>query len=247
MKRVKFHSLSSPNIMSLLNEKIPLSDLITISPGMSPSNYRIYNAPLDQLCNNTIHMLFANDISQLEHKLLGGNSPIDEFLPGNKSRFFRKAKSVCSRLKSKFVQSKNSIIAEDPEEANFIPEKIPIMELAQGIKIKEKVVILKKPPNKNRLQRGTFEGEKVTIKKYTGKIKTYNLRKRFGFIKADGDEKLEVFICEDDLVLSGINMKQFKDRISKKGLIQLRFNIKMHFIKEKKVNKAVEIEFIDAD
>lgn len=247
MKRVKLQSLSSPNIMTLLNENVSFRNFTTISPGISPSNSRIMNIPLDRLYKNELGLFFANDISQSEYKLLGGNSPIDDFSPCKKYKSLRKSKSVCTSLNFRFAQTKNSIIAEDPEEAILIRDRTPIEKAIQGIKGNEKVVILKKPPNKTRIKRGTFEDEKVTIKKYTGKIKTYNLKKRFGFIKVDCEEKLEIFVCEDDLVLSGVNIKQFKDRVCKKCVIQLRFNIKMHLIKEKKVQKAVEIEIMNAD
>lgn len=244
MKRIKNQSLSSPNIMALLKENIPPMHLSGISPGVSPSAYKILNLPLDQPFYFKTNIFFANDASLYELQLLGENNPIDEYSTEDRLKSIRKAKSACSRVKSCYLISKDKVIIEDLEESTQVSDKSPKDIQPRRIEIKEKVVILRKPPNKKRLERCTFEDEKVTIRKFRGKIKTYNLKKRFGFVKVDNDEKLELFICEDDLVLSGVNMKNFKDCVYKKKPILLRFNIKKHIKEEKEIQKAVEIEIL---
>ncbi|OMJ81270.1 hypothetical protein SteCoe_18262 [Stentor coeruleus] len=218
--------------------------LSSVSPGVSPSTYKILNLPLDQSFYFKTNTFFASDALLYELQLLGENNPIDEYSTEDRLKSIRKAKSACSRVKSCYFISKDKVIIEDLEESSQVSDKIHKDIEPRRIEIKEKAVILSKPPNKKRLERGTFEDEKVTIRKFRGKVKTYNLKKRFGFVKVDNDDKLELFICEDDIVLSGVNIKNFKDSVYKKKPIFLRFNIKKHIREGKEIQKAVEIEIL---
>ena len=89
-------------------------------------------------------------------------------------------------------------------------------------------------PNKfglvKRENRGTFDKEELSEERTTGEIKFYQLKKRFGFISLDED-KSDIFLCEDDLVLSGINIKKFKETVFKK--VQQRFSFLIKYYSEK--------------
>ena len=100
-------------------------------------------------------------------------------------------------------------------------------------------------PNKyglvKREQRGTFCEEILSKERFTGEIKFYQLKKRFGFISLDLD-KTDVFLCEDDLVLSGINIKKFKEAVFKKIPQKFSFIIKHYLENGNEKRKAVEVQ-----
>lgn len=116
------------------------------------------------------------------------------------------------------------------------------------IEIKQEPVILQAPPVKlaiiKRKQRGEFETEDVSGDRHTGSIKFYNLKKRFGFVSMD-DDSTDVFICEDDLIVSGINHKKFKQDVFNKEIVRVSFCVKSYVEKGKTKRKAIEIEVLD--
>lgn len=113
--------------------------------------------------------------------------------------------------------------------------------------ISENEVTLQPPPYKQSLEkrekRGTFTEEHLSEARQNGEIKFYQLKKRFGFIALDED-KSDVFLCEDDLVLSGINIKKFKEAVFKRVQIRMSFVVKHYFENEQPKRKAVEVRLI---
>ena len=72
-------------------------------------------------------------------------------------------------------------------------------------------------------------------------MKFYNLQKRFGFIKVD-NEDFDVFICEDDILLSGQSLRKFKDNVHKKSSLSFEFNIIKYINNGIEKMKAIMIE-----
>lgn len=101
------------------------------------------------------------------------------------------------------------------------------------------------PPKKKGLckreDRGKFIEENITRERTTGTLKFYQLKKRFGFITLDEDES-DVFLCEDDIVLSGIHHKHFKDTVLRKNPLRFSFRIKTYEEQGRIKRKAIEIE-----
>ena len=104
-------------------------------------------------------------------------------------------------------------------------------------------ILLKQPPKVGlvkRENRGKFNEEEISYDRYIGKLKFYQLKKRFGFISLDEDNS-DVFLCEDDLILSGINYKKFKDDVFNKVEVKLEFNIKKYLENDKEKRNAIKI------
>lgn len=243
MKQLQVHSFSAPKLLTTSSNCISHLRLSQVSPGVSPSVYRILNIALESPMASDISSFFLEDMQRSAEEDIGDLSPINEKNLSKTIFFSRKAKSASTRSKIHFA-----IIPEE----NFEDHKEAVFpRLVQKIipKISSKNVILQNPPKRyhKRKQRCELENEKTTIKKFVGKIKNYNLRKRFGFIKVEDENKLEVFVCEDDLVLSGVNFKQFKDQIYKKQPVRMRFHISKHILDGKEMQKAVEIEVIESE
>ena len=109
--------------------------------------------------------------------------------------------------------------------------------------IENNQILLKQPPKVGlvkRENRGKFNEEEVSYEKYTGRLKFYQLKKRFGFISLDEDDS-DVFLCEDDLILSGVLYKKFKEDVFKKVEIKFEFNIKKYMENDKEKRKAINI------
>ena len=252
MKKDKTYSYSAPNILAISRSIIQIN-LSQLSPGVSPSLYKIENFPLDSPLNEIEDLFFSSSTCLSNCQNEEGINPIDEKDIVRLIDCQRKSKSASNRLKSYCLAIHEPIIEEDHKEvkekikSNILKNEVSSVfnKMLQNVSIKN--IILQNPPKMNdkRKQRSFVEGEKVTVKKFTGKLKNFNLRKRFGFIKIE--EKgvtSEVFVCEDDLILSGINYKQFKENVYKKKPIYMRFNIQKHFSDSKEVQKAVEIEIV---
>ena len=97
---------------------------------------------------------------------------------------------------------------------------------------------------KKREDRGTFDNEVVDGKKEVGSLKFYQMKKRFGFITVEKDPPEDVFLCEDDVILSGINHKQFKEKIINKVDLKFEFEIKRYIERGKEKKKAINIRLI---
>lgn len=104
-----------------------------------------------------------------------------------------------------------------------------------------KAVQLSMPPKKQkRAERCKFTAEELQPQRVRGVLKFYHLKKRFGFVTAES-ESGDIFICEDDIVLSGINHKQFKEDVAAGRKPLLEFAVKVYWEKDREKKKAVDI------
>ena len=55
----------------------------------------------------------------------------------------------------------------------------------------------------------------------------------------------DIFLCEDDLVISGLNLKTFKDLVRKRTRFVLGFNVKAYVEKGKSKRKAINLEVLE--
>jgi cold shock CspA family protein len=102
-------------------------------------------------------------------------------------------------------------------------------------------VQLRLPPKKQkRVERCKFTDEELQPQRVRGVLKFYHLKKRFGFVTAESDGS-DIFICEDDIVLSGLNFKQFKEDVANGLKPLLEFAVKVYCEKDKEKKKAVDI------
>ena len=133
--------------------------------------------------------------------------------------------------------SSDSDLSGNPISNSIKPIKIPVS---------KSEVILKPPPLKpslaKREKRSTFENEAISEEFFIGKIKFYHLKKRHGFISVEGAE--DVFLVEDELVLSGVLLRKFKDDIYNKKEKILKFRIKKRLDNGKIKRIATNIEII---
>jgi hypothetical protein len=111
--------------------------------------------------------------------------------------------------------------------------------------IKPVPVILLEPPKKKalhkRMERCQYEVEQVVETRKKASLKFYNLKKRFGFITLIEDSS-DIFLCEDDVLLSGQNFKQFKDAVAKRRPISLLCDVISYENRGVAKLKAVNIE-----
>lgn len=124
-------------------------------------------------------------------------------------------------------------------------ELLIFSEEIKQIEIPVRNIELMPPPKKNtekRQHRGEFEEEKIKENRVSGVLKFYRLNKRFGFISAEGTDDL--FVCEDDLVLSGVNIKQFKDDVYHDRVVSLSFRVKHYLERGKDKRKAIDLRLI---
>ena len=95
-----------------------------------------------------------------------------------------------------------------------------------------------------RQKRGEFYVETATHKRFTGSLKFYIVKKRFGFICCDEDKK-DIFLCEDDIILSGIDYKSFKRAVLKDKSFRFSFKIKHYQENNSRKSKAIDIKIIN--
>ena len=107
-------------------------------------------------------------------------------------------------------------------------------------------IILQAPPvrpgNVKREQRSKFETERLSEKYYYGKLKFFNLKKRYGFISREDGE--DAFLVEDQMIISGVNYRKFKDDVFNKLPVNFKFQIKSHTDLGIEKQIAVNIEII---
>jgi len=105
--------------------------------------------------------------------------------------------------------------------------------------------LLQSPPKKvRRAKRGSFETESVLSSRVRGTIKFYNLKKRFGFITQENDSS-DVFLCEDDLILSEVNYKKFKEEVAASHKPRFEYSVKVYQDKGQEKKKAVSLVSLD--
>lgn len=73
-----------------------------------------------------------------------------------------------------------------------------------------------------------------------GKLKYYSFKKRHGSILSDLDGE-EILLCEDEIVLSGVNLRDIKKAVIQNFPLNLQFSILEYFIKDIRYLKAVDI------
>lgn len=133
----------------------------------------------------------------------------------------------------------------------ILPENSPKVPIPQSVPLpvstveEAKTPLLQMPPKKvRRAQRGTFESESVLSSRVRGTIKFYNLKKRFGFITQENDGS-DVFLCEDDLILSEINHKKFKEEVAAGRKPRFEYSLKVYQDKNQAKKKAVSLVSLD--
>lgn len=241
-------SHSAPKICRV-NEKTAIyRPQSTISTDVSPSLYAISNHPLDSSDKACEQSFFDASLSLSDLQLLGRLCNVNIFDSPEPIEKLRKTKSCSSaidnfdnsleklRIGIKFIFPSSHIIDECEDEATpqlvDCPDHrdlfLPVVKLLPAPKA-----------NKKRVLRCTYENQEISEKKCQGVLKNYNLRKRFGFIKY---EEEKIFICEDDIVLSGVNLSLFKDNVAKKKTINVTFQISSQVENSKETRKAVNIE-----
>lgn len=231
MQPMKACSFSAPKVLGCNNSPVFRFNLKTspkISPGESPSCFAISNIPLP--CSKRRDFFFSSDMPLTDLIHLAEISPIAEEADEQVSAFkntqvpgWRSASFKTNLSPSLNNASKNDENTEDSQlrgkkQVIFVPITMPM-------------IILQKPPvrpgNVKREKRGQFNEELISYDRYSGVLKFYNLHSRFGFIKVT-NEDFDAFICEDDLLLSGQNLRRFKDDAYKKKPVEFEFNIKKY-------------------
>ena len=219
-----------------------------ISPGVSPSGFAIQNFPIEHTGSiKNQNFFFNSDVPINDLKRLAEITTIEE----EDSEFssikineliLSKSASQKPLLSPSFFPAKLPHCDENKEKDSFViknnikgPRFVPIV-MPQ--------IILQRPPlrpgNVKREKRSTFDNEEISCDRYTGKLKFYNLHKRFGFIEVD-NEDFDAFICEDEMLLSGQNLRRFKDDVYKKNPVFFEFHIKKYLNNGVEKWKAVKI------
>lgn len=96
----------------------------------------------------------------------------------------------------------------------------------------------------NRLNKVVLDDEKIIKENVEGKMKYYNFRKRCGMIVLDTEEN-EVVLYEDDIVLSGIKMRNIKNAIVRKEDLHFKFSLVECMKSGVCILKAVDISIKD--
>lgn len=96
----------------------------------------------------------------------------------------------------------------------------------------------------NRLSRVMSDDEKIIHDNVKGKIKCYSFKKRFGIAVSDMDRK-EIFLYENEMVVSGVKLREIKKAIIRKHPLGLQFSVLEYFVKGVEYRKAVDISIID--
>ena len=250
------YSFSAPKILGTCNSPIftfsPGKFSPQISPGESPSCFAIKNFPIEHSGNSKNRNFFFNSaVSLNELKKLADIPTIEEEDENQLSSFKLDSKIISKSVSKKaasspilnFLLKKRDDSKEEEKKIEFYKKRIQNSLKFVPITVNE--IILQRPParpgNIKRQKRGTFNDEMISFSRYTGQLKFYNLQKRFGFIKVD-NEDFDVFICEDDMLLSGQNLRKFKDDVYKKHSVGFAFNIKKYMNNGVEKMKAVMIE-----
>ena len=114
--------------------------------------------------------------------------------------------------------------------------------------VTQEPIVLKKPPPPKKItkraERGQFEVEQTEELRSVGTLKFYNKKKRFGFITMENES--DVFLCEDDIIVSGLNLKDFKNLVTDTPADKIKFTfvIKTYEEKGRQKRKAVNVKII---
>ncbi|OMJ81857.1 hypothetical protein SteCoe_17623 [Stentor coeruleus] len=233
----------------------------TLDPTFSPYS------PFPGHTRSSSNVFFNSSVSILELKKISENTSIEELYHtwGETQKKFKEwasnSSSPAKTSPAKFTPKLTKypfLLTPPPGFEKIKPilqlsdistesEISPSQDKRKLCKVIENDVKLQAPPFKygliKREKRGTFDEECVLNDKFQGEIKFYQLKKRFGFISLDMD-KSDVFLCEDDLVLSGVSIKKFKEAIFKKIAIRFEFYIKNYNENGADKRKAVDINLL---
>jgi hypothetical protein len=226
-------SFSAPKILQTCNSpifKVNLSNISPkVSPGESPSCFAITNIALDaKRVPSSRDFFFNPDLSLTDLHRLNDVNPILEEDDDDQSCL----KNLGFISKSALQKpSKSPATTQVPDENKKEEQKTKPKHEPRFVPITVKHILLKMPPMKpgiaKRNMRGTFNEQEISYDRYCGFLKFYNLKKRYGFMLVE-NEDFEVFICEDDLLVSGQNLRKFKDDVYKKKSVQCEFNVKKY-------------------
>lgn len=236
-------SSSAPKINSNFLFKPTYINSSTLSQGVSPSEYKTENCPL--FSNHKI--FFDENSTILELHMLGELSPLDPINNLENSQK-RKSRSVTRSLSFKKPERVY------PTKFPFINISPTVPEVDEDYSLKSPIsfsdstdlpyVQLQAPPlnrYKKRRERCSHENEEVNLKVIEGEVKRYNLKNRFGFIYY---KQQKVNVYEDDLILSGTNIKKFKDLVKKKCKIIVEFQLKKVFEEGVEKLRPINIQVI---
>lgn len=224
-------SFSAPKISYFTRAETKKPFFYSPSQETSPSVYCVLNFPIsDSVQANQKNFFFDNSVPLTELQLLGESSPLEPINQKFQERS-EKAKSECKNFKLPArVSLFNTKSKEKPQIFNFCN---PIDEVDEEYKKKKIEIVLDlpcvtlQPPPlakfRKRKERCTKENETVCSEVIYGVIDRYNLKKRFGKIKTS-EQKFLVY--EDDLVVSGVNLRHFKKAVLNKENIKVEFKIK---------------------
>lgn len=229
MNALKSLSFSAPKINSNYIAKPTFLTKSSISQESSPSHYKVENTAVSS--NKSI--FFDQAFTILELHMLGELSPLEPINQPSDSPHMRKSKSETRNLNSCKSHSISSV------KTNFLSVSQTISEVDEDYSLKSPLSIpdysdfpyvqLQAPPPykyKKRRERCKHENEETSSEIIQGEIKRYNLKNRFGVI-CFNQQKVNVY--EDDLILSGTNIKKFKDMVKKKIKILVEFQLKKVF------------------
>ncbi|OMJ93395.1 hypothetical protein SteCoe_3637 [Stentor coeruleus] len=244
-------SHSAPKICAFCSKSKLKNIKITVSQGCSPSSYAISNIPLEVSALKQENIFFDKSYSILDLQMLGEDSPVDSYDFINHEKTLKKSKSASEDLDLYSFPVQNSesrktktIFFNYPVSIDEIDEddKISTPSLSDIIPNDFPCIKLQDPPknrHRRRKERCTFNNETLSEQRIKGVLKNYKLKRRYGFIKT---ENSTIFLCEDDLILSGVHLKKFKDSVSRKIPIYLEFNLKTILENGKEVQRAANIQ-----
>lgn len=243
-------SHSAPKICAFCSKSTLKNIKIVVSQGCSPSCYSISNVPLEASTIKQENFFFDKSYSILDLQMLGEDSPVDSFDCINHEKTLKKSKSACKDLnlynfpvQNRELRNAKTIFFNCPVSIDEIDEddKISTPSLSDVIPNDFPCVKLQDPPknrHRRRKERCTFNNETLSEQRIKGVLKKYELKKRYGFIKTDNST---IFLCEDDLILSGVHLKKFKESVSRKIPIYLEFNLKNILENGKEAQRAANI------
>ncbi|OMJ87712.1 hypothetical protein SteCoe_10556 [Stentor coeruleus] len=243
-------SFSAPKICSFKSANCLKSITIVLSQGCSPSCYAISNIPLAMPPIKRVTNLYDLSDPSPDSKFLGELSPVDSIDIINYEKSLKKSKSLCysfnpcimavrkTQTKGKNIFFNNPVSIDELEEEDIQTPLVYTDIISKDLPC----IKLQNPPknrHRRRKERCTFTNEIVSEERFTGVLKKYKLKTRYGFIKTDNKK---IFVCEDDLILSGVNIKKFKDSVRGKVQVYLDFNMKSYTENGKEIIRATKIE-----
>lgn len=239
-------NLSTPffqNLSSLISTSYNQSTILNLNPKSSSSKYPNTKIPVilsepkknpDFLAQSDLYKSInpINSVKTIEDlKALKKPKSSGYYLNNWHKSYFERSRTVKKASKiSKSIDKmeKNNIFPEEPFE-RFKIRSFSSLQLDSKMRRR----------HNKRNKRCDHNDEIVSEEIYSGILKKYQLKTRYGFIKT---ESKKVFLCEDELVLSGINLKMFKNCVFNKIPIYLEFKLKSFVENGKEIMSATQIQ-----